>query len=182
MFFRNDDWAFANDVDAKSIYIQTEEFVLQANINRFHNRRYEKPYPNNINSVTAQALSCNLNSAKMSDYGGGGGSASTASNGGYGGGATSSTAFTATSPSTPLSSSSSIFFDNIITGGQVDAFASGINPSLAAIAEVDLFQPVDNNLLSVLSKEIELTKEFKKNYETWLEAEVFRYKINWDQL
>lgn len=58
----------------------------------------------------------------------------------------------------------------------------GVNPALSAISEADLFQPVDNNLLSVLSRQVELTSEFKRNYELWLEREVFSYKINWDEL
>lgn len=171
--FRNDDWAFANDVDAKSLYIQTEEFVLQANINHFHNRRYEKPYPNNINSVTAQALSCNLSNAKMSEYPGGGGGTNFA---------TTSTSFSINSPSTPLSSNNVFFENNMLSSGQSNHSIQSVNPSLSAMVEADLFQPVDTNLMSVLGKEVELTKEFKKNYETWLEREVFKYKIDWDQL
>lgn len=48
--------------------------------------------------------------------------------------------------------------------------------------ETDILQPVDNNFLSILSRDIELTKEFKYNYETWLEREVFQFTIDWDQL
>ena len=48
--------------------------------------------------------------------------------------------------------------------------------------DVDIFQSVDNNFLSVLSRDVELTNEFKYNYEAWLEREVFKFNIDWDQL
>src|SRR6218665_2398238 len=56
------------------MYYQTEEFLLQREINRFHHRRYNKPLNNsNINSVTAQALSQannnnNNGNVKINDY------------------------------------------------------------------------------------------------------------------
>ncbi|OTF69400.1 hypothetical protein BLA29_011736, partial [Euroglyphus maynei] len=168
----NDDWAFANDVDTKSIYVQTEEFFLQANINRFHHRRYEKPYPNNINllisSQQQQTTNSHLNGgAKFNDY---------ISNGLNG---------SVTSPSGIMANN---FFESNITTSDNNQINTNnvqqqaLNSALLSIAEADLLQPVDNNLLSVLSKEIRLSKEFKKNYEIWLEREVFRYEINWDEL
>lgn len=90
----NDDWAYGNDLDARPWDFQAEEFALQASINRFHNRRYDK------------------------------------------------------------------------SGGSMD-------PD---------FQPVDNNFLSVLGREIELTEEFKQHYESWVNREVFQTNIDWDQL
>ncbi|XP_023209424.1 striatin-interacting protein 1-like [Centruroides sculpturatus] len=90
----NDDWAYGNDLDARPWDFQAEEFALQASINRFHNRRYDK------------------------------------------------------------------------SGGSSD-------PD---------FQPVDNNFLSVLGREIELTEEFKQHYESWVNREVFQTNIDWDQL
>lgn len=44
------------------------------------------------------------------------------------------------------------------------------------------FQPVDNCLSSVLSQPMELSEEFKKNYERWLEEEVFSTPIDWDRV
>ena len=29
---------------------------------------------------------------------------------------------------------------------------------------------------------MDLAREFKRNYELWLEREVFRYEVNWDEL
>jgi len=44
------------------------------------------------------------------------------------------------------------------------------------------FVPVDNCINSVLGQELELTEEFKANYEKWLDKEVFQTEIDWDQL
>ncbi|XP_033106801.1 striatin-interacting protein 1 homolog [Anneissia japonica] len=44
------------------------------------------------------------------------------------------------------------------------------------------FQPVDNNLQSVLGQEMNLSEEFKRFYEIWLDREVFTSQINWDLL
>ncbi|CAH8531179.1 unnamed protein product [Dicrocoelium dendriticum] len=43
-------------------------------------------------------------------------------------------------------------------------------------------QPVDNSLTSVLGQPFKLSDEFKRNYEKWLEEEVFSVPINWSQL
>ena len=44
------------------------------------------------------------------------------------------------------------------------------------------FLPVDNEFLSVLGRDVSLPKEFKDNYEHWLEREVFGSAIDWDCL
>lgn len=44
------------------------------------------------------------------------------------------------------------------------------------------FEPVDNCINSVLGQELELTDEFKANYEKWLHREVYNTQIDWDQL
>ena len=46
----------------------------------------------------------------------------------------------------------------------------------------DEYRPVDNDVLSVLGENIELSSEFKQNYERWLDREVFSVSIDWDQL
>lgn len=48
--------------------------------------------------------------------------------------------------------------------------------------EEDEYQLVDNDVLSVLGEKIELSSEFKNNYERWLDREVFSVSIDWDQL
>ncbi|CAG2168599.1 unnamed protein product, partial [Oppiella nova] len=118
----NDDWAYGNDLDARPWDFQAEEFTLQANINRFHNRRYEKQCTTGV------------------------------------------------SQSQLLSNSSVNSNPNSTNSMSLDAMSA------------DILQPVDNNFLSILSRDIELTKEFKYNYETWLEREVFQFTVDWDQL
>jgi hypothetical protein len=42
------------------------------------------------------------------------------------------------------------------------------------------FEPVDNCINSVLGQDVELTDEFKANYEVWLHKEVYNMEIEWD--
>lgn len=51
-----------------------------------------------------------------------------------------------------------------------------------AIVDMDLLEEVDNNFMSVLTKEIDLPKQFTDNYEKWMQREVFDNQIDWDQL
>ncbi|XP_068234534.1 striatin-interacting protein 1 homolog isoform X2 [Palaemon carinicauda] len=44
------------------------------------------------------------------------------------------------------------------------------------------FEPLDNCVTSVLGRPVELTEEFKRHYEVWLQQEVFSAAIDWDQL
>ena len=48
--------------------------------------------------------------------------------------------------------------------------------------EAGEYEPVDNCVNSVLGQEVELTEEFKANYEKWLQREVYSTQIDWDQL
>ena len=67
-------------------------------------------------------------------------------------------------------------------------FVQGANLSHACsnlkfyFQEPDDFEPVDNCIASVLGREVELTDEFKANYEKWLDREVFGTTIQWEQL
>ena len=76
----------------------------------------------------------------------------------------------------PIPSATSASASNSVGGTSNPAHVFAYTP------EMDIFKPVDNNCLSVLSKEMGLTKEFKYNYESWLQREVFQYNIDWDQL
>ena len=44
------------------------------------------------------------------------------------------------------------------------------------------FEPVDNCFMSVLGRPVELTEEFKRHYDIWLNQEVLSTTIDWDQL
>lgn len=165
-------------MDSKHLYYlhQTEEFCIQSNINRFHNRRYDRPYPNSINSVTAQALAAATSTtptARATPSSGGGGGA------GVSGG-----------PTSPGQQGSTSFFDAsvVASDGQQSDDGMALNNNtagliaLTSLAEGDLLQSVDNSLLSVLSRNVKLSTEFKQNYEKWLEQEVYHIRINWDEL
>ena len=41
---------------------------------------------------------------------------------------------------------------------------------------------LDEILLSTTDTEIKLTDEFKENYDRWLEREVYRTDIDWDEI
>jgi len=47
---------------------------------------------------------------------------------------------------------------------------------------MDDFDPVDNCLSSLLGQNVELTDEFKVNYEKWLQREVYNTEIKWELL
>ena len=44
------------------------------------------------------------------------------------------------------------------------------------------FTPTDYSILSYLDKEVKLPDDFEKNYDSWLDEEVFSNKIDWDKL
>lgn len=67
--------------------------------------------------------------------------------------------------------------------GSTAGGSTGPNQSSAVGASILYdFSPVDNRLQSVLGHKVELSKEFKDNYEEWLEREVFLNKIDWSKL
>ncbi len=122
-----------------------------------------------VNSVTAQALSTSATSGSFKI------------NDGISGGSNPGT------PSTPLSTAAAAASMFGFDGGNAGAAAAhlappGVGPLLAALYEADLFTPVDTNLLSVLGRPLQLTRQFKRNYEQWLEREVFACQIDWDEL
>ena len=44
------------------------------------------------------------------------------------------------------------------------------------------FEPVDNCIHSVLGQRVDLSDNFKNNYEKWLEMEVFGNPVDWEQV
>ncbi|KAF8360723.1 farl-11, partial [Pristionchus pacificus] len=51
-----------------------------------------------------------------------------------------------------------------------------------SLGSISQFEPVDNSSQSLLGRKIELGDKFKKKYEIWMEREVMRTTIDWDQL
>jgi len=68
--------------------------------------------------------------------------------------------------------------------GPAPSAANQSNSSNAGQQNLPEFEcdPVDNCLSSVLGQEVELTDEFKRNYEKWLHNEVYNMDIQWDLL
>ncbi|CAH0390656.1 unnamed protein product [Bemisia tabaci] len=56
------------------------------------------------------------------------------------------------------------------------------NPAYLSNMSFPDFEPVDTNLLSVLSTPFELSEDFRQHYQVWLRQEVFQRNINWDVL
>jgi hypothetical protein len=105
-----DDWAYSNDNEARPWDFQAEEFTLQANINRFHQRRYH------------DLLISNVGGAKNRN--------------------------------------STIVFD------QLDKFGTYEDRT-------------DEDYEFEISR---ISSHFERNYESWLDSEVFQREINWDKL
>ena len=62
-----------------------------------------------------------------------------------------------------------------------DLYLKKIGSKIFFFQESD-FDPVDNCLASVLGQDVELTDEFKANYQTWLQREVYNTEIQWELL
>lgn len=44
------------------------------------------------------------------------------------------------------------------------------------------FKPIDSFAVGVLGESVELSDEFKHNYERWLDMEVHFNQVDWDQI
>lgn len=56
------------------------------------------------------------------------------------------------------------------------------NNNLSLFVGLSAEEDLDEVLLSTKDQSIDLTDEFKENYERWLEREVYGNNIDWDQL
>lgn len=100
-----DDWAYSNDNEAKPWDFQAEEFTLQANINKFHQRRYH----------------------------------------------------------------------SLLSGG--------IKPRTTSVFSPDKFEDTaDEDYDFDVESLSRISPQFERNYESWLENEVFQRNIDWDKL
>lgn len=104
-----DDWAYSNDNEARPWEFQAEEFTLQANINKFHQRRY-------------QSILAPKNKTR----------------------------------------NSMIFDQSDKFGGIQDCTDEDYDFGLNDISQI--------------------SPQFERNYERWLESEVFQRNIDWDRL
>lgn len=104
-----DDWAYSNDNEARPWDFQAEEFTLQANINKFHQRRYQ------------DLLISNSGKAR-----------------------------------------------NNLIFNQTDKFGG--------------YDCIDEDYDFDCNEVSQISSQFERNYERWLESEVFLRKIDWDSL
>uniref|UniRef100_A0A182W9S0 DUF3402 domain-containing protein n=1 Tax=Anopheles minimus TaxID=112268 RepID=A0A182W9S0_9DIPT len=157
----NDDWAFGNDLDARPWDFQADECALKSGVDRFNNRRYLQ-----VNNGILAGIEGLDYDDPIEGIGGIGGSIGVAGIGGgvggdglNGGGAGGS-------------------LGGCVNGGAGGAggagVASGLGPSERGNACY--------GGLARKPEEIELSEEFKQNYELWLQQEVYNNNIDWDAL
>lgn len=164
----NDDWAFGNDLDARPWDFQAEECTLRSCVDRFNNRRYLTNAGHNNNNSTSSSSSSQQN---QSNGGGGGGVLSTASvlTGSNGGGATGGGLPRGSQAGQQQQQNNS----DCDTSGYEAIDLMNINNSDGYIY---------NPGYGGWDQDVELSDEFKLNYELWLNQEVFNMDINWDSL
>ncbi|XP_035916520.1 striatin-interacting protein 1 homolog isoform X2 [Anopheles stephensi] len=160
----NDDWAFGNDLDARPWDFQADECALKSGVDRFNNRRYLQV--NNGILAGIEGLDYDDPIEGIGGIGGGlgvtaivggaGGGDGLNGGGGGGGGAGGS-------------------LGGCVNGGAGGAgMASGLGASERGNACY--------GGLARKPEEIELSEEFKQNYELWLQQEVYNNNIDWDAL
>ncbi|XP_031640439.1 striatin-interacting protein 1 homolog isoform X2 [Contarinia nasturtii] len=185
----NDDWAFGNDLDARPWDFQMEECTLRSCVDRFNNRRYlsAQAYLNaknvlsnthvsphlltNTNNTNIQVSATTSNMTNQIGFAAGGVGTIGNSNGNglsnncgisqIGNGNGSANEF-----NEPYDNSNLIDMavgSNFINSGQErNLYASGYS--------------------GWNMENVDLSENFKKHYEVWLQKEVFNIKIDWDSL
>ncbi|XP_053676051.1 striatin-interacting protein 1 homolog [Anopheles nili] len=156
----NDDWAFGNDLDARPWDFQADECALKSGVDRFNNRRYLQVQ----NGILAGIEGLDYDDP-IEVIGGGigvGGSA------GIGGGIVGGDG---------LNSAGGVPGSLGCTNG--GASSGGVASVLGASERNN---PACYGGLARKPEEIELSEEFKQNYELWLQQEVYNNNIDWDAL
>uniref|UniRef100_A0A182MUP8 Far11/STRP C-terminal domain-containing protein n=1 Tax=Anopheles culicifacies TaxID=139723 RepID=A0A182MUP8_9DIPT len=158
----NDDWAFGNDLDARPWDFQADECALKSGVDRFNNRRYLQV--NNGILAGIEGLDYDDPIEGIGGIGGGIGVA------GIGGGVGGGDGLNGGGAGGSLG--------GCVNGGAGGAggagVASGLGPSERGNACY--------GGLARKPEEIELSEEFKQNYELWLQQEVYNNNIDWDAL
>ncbi len=80
------------------------------------------------------------------------------------------------------SSASSMTGNGGLSGTDGNPGPSGETAATQWVLNDPDFVPYDNNIVSVLGRNYELTERFKVNYKRWLDLEVFKATIDWDQV
>ncbi|CAD7094173.1 unnamed protein product [Hermetia illucens] len=168
----NDDWAFGNDLESRPWDFQAEECTLRTCVDRFNNRRYPE---------AMQKCQTSIAGGGTNNGSGGGCGANGSSGGNAGNGAIQSG--TGTGAGSGIGGVDG--HDSDLIGGL--GYGSGGN-SMGLIGDM-FFNAAAFGVASDYSpgyggwdRKIELTDDFKANYELWLQEEVFNMQTNWDAL
>ncbi|XP_058057285.1 striatin-interacting protein 1 homolog isoform X2 [Anopheles bellator] len=155
----NDDWAFGNDLDARPWDFQAEECALKSGVDRFNNRRYLQAHNGILAGIEGLDYDDPIDGiGSIGTAGGPGGAIGAGGDGGLngaGGGGVAGGAGLSTNGGLPGGG----------LGGMGGERGNACYGGLARKAE-----------------EIELSEEFKQNYELWLQQEVYNNNIDWDAL
>ncbi|XP_050086420.1 striatin-interacting protein 1 homolog isoform X3 [Anopheles aquasalis] len=164
----NDDWAFGNDLDARPWDFQAEECALKSGVDRFNNRRYLQAHNGILAGIEGldyddpiEAIGGFGNTTGAGGPGGVGGGGGDGINGGAGTGGTGAGMLAANGGHGGAGG-----------GGGTNVGMGGVNERVNACY----------GGLSRKAEEIELSEEFKQNYELWLQQEVYNNNIDWDAL
>ncbi|XP_055313183.1 striatin-interacting protein 1 homolog isoform X2 [Sitodiplosis mosellana] len=186
----NDDWAFGNDLDARPWDFQMEECTLRSCVDRFNNRRYlsAQAYMNAKNAHVMPHLLPNANNANIQVSA----TSSSMSN---------QIGFAAGGVGT-IGNSNAVNSNGIANSCGI----SQIGNSNGQPQSNEFNEPYDNNSLIDIAvgshflnggqerssytsgygawdmENVDLSEDFKKHYEVWLQKEVFSIKIDWDSL
>ncbi|XP_049536516.1 striatin-interacting protein 1 homolog isoform X4 [Anopheles darlingi] len=166
----NDDWAFGNDLDARPWDFQAEECALKSGVDRFNNRRYLQAHNGILAGI--EGLDYDDPIEAIGGFGtgvgtggaGGVGSGGDGINGGPGAGGTGGGMLTA-------------------NGGHSGGGGAGVGGlGGTGMGGVNERGNACYGGLARKAEEIELSEEFKQNYELWLQQEVYNNNIDWDAL
>ncbi|XP_040166182.1 striatin-interacting protein 1 homolog isoform X2 [Anopheles arabiensis] len=158
----NDDWAFGNDLDARPWDFQADECALKSGVDRFNNRRYLQV--NNGILAGIEGLDYDDPIEGIGGIGGGGGGLGVGA--GLGGGG--------------------VGGDGLNGGGAalgcVNGGGAGGPGGAGGVGGGSERGNACYGGLARKPEEIELSEEFKQNYELWLQQEVYNNNIDWDAL
>uniref|UniRef100_A0A2M4BCH2 Uncharacterized protein n=1 Tax=Anopheles marajoara TaxID=58244 RepID=A0A2M4BCH2_9DIPT len=169
----NDDWAFGNDLDARPWDFQAEECALKSGVDRFNNRRYLQAHNGILAGIEGldyddpiEAIGGFGNTTGAGGAGGVGGGDGI--NGGAGTGGTGAGMLAA-------------------NGGHGGGGGGGGGNSVGGLGGNGMVGVNERGNacyggLARKAEEIELSEEFKQNYELWLQQEVYNNNIDWDAL
>lgn len=148
----NDDWAFGNDLDARPWDFQAEECALKSGVDRFNNRRYLQVNNGILVGIEGLDYDDPIEGIGVGVGGTIGVGGGVGGDGMNGGGST-------------------------VGGGAMCTNGGGVS----ALGTSDRVNACYGGLARK-AEEIELSEEFKQNYEMWLQQEVYNNNIDWDAL